>query len=52
MKDRRGSGGGNGGHPMSGCIAAGLTPRHWTSESVSNKSSASTRDGLLGSLSA
>jgi len=51
MNDRRGSGGGNGGRSMSGCTTVGLTLSHWICGSLSKKSSASTRDGLLEGLS-
>jgi hypothetical protein len=37
MKDRRGSGGGNGGRSMSGCSAAGLTLSHRICGSLSDK---------------
>jgi len=37
---------------MSGCTPAGLTLSHWICGSLSDKSSASTRDGLLERLSA
>jgi hypothetical protein len=62
MKDRRGSGGGNGGmsgdndgrpvshiggRPVSGCTTPDLTLRRWICGSFSDKSPASTRDGLL-----
>jgi hypothetical protein len=37
---------------MSGCTTAGLTLSHWICGSLSDKSSASTRDGRLEGLSA
>jgi hypothetical protein len=52
MKDRRGSGGGNGGRPMSGRTAVGLDLSHSICGSLSDKSSTSTRNGLLAGLSA
>jgi hypothetical protein len=52
MKDRRGSGGGNGGRPMSDGASPALSLRHGTCGSLSDVSSASTGDGLLENLSA